>query len=52
MVKWHMLDNVSDEIEMNAGFFLCDASVYEYSHTILKQSYERTAKRIVKATDE
>lgn len=51
-VKRHMLYDVADNIVMNGGLYLCDAGPQEYSHTLFKQSYSKTLKRITSAMDE
>lgn len=38
-VKWHMLYYVADDIIRNRGLQLCNAGLYQYSHTIFKKSY-------------
>lgn len=48
-VKWHMQDNVTVDNFSNGGLFFCDAVIYEYSHTIFKQSYATKSKRRIYA---
>lgn len=44
-VKWHMLDYLSDDIVRNGGLCLCDEGLYEYSHTIFKNSSAKNSNR-------
>lgn len=48
-VKWRILDHVAGDIARSGCLFWSDAGVYEYLHTIFKQSYKKTSKRITAA---
>ena len=43
--KMHMLDHIVDDIRRFGGLRYCDASLYEYSHTMVKSAHRATSRR-------
>lgn len=44
-IKWHIMDHVADDIVRNLGRFFFHERLYDFSHIIFKNSYQKTSKR-------
>lgn len=50
--KFHMLNHIGEDIRRLGGLRYCDASLYEYAHTIVKNAHRSTSRRKNSAMDE
>lgn len=50
--KMHSLDHIGEDIRRLGGLYCGDASLYEYSHTLVKRAHRSTSKRRYSAMQE